>query len=1711
MAINLRIIFGLPAVAVSLGSGPLRAEFTAYNDIVTGPATHANTTGFRTNGTTSGLLKDIASGNSTPVTLSVSEVGVNHEGAASFPAAGTDAGEIFLGFIDFTEGNGNSLALSGGDTYTYSFTGMSPGSRYEFAGTACRGNNSYTNRWTLVTLQGADSFAAAHSSGSGVVTAGLAANQVAIWVGANHNATQGYIAQWTDIMPGADGAVSVVCQQYSGATPGVGSGTATGSKGYGLNCLRLKESFIVGQPSVRNIAATDLTAAGARVGGEVTEVGDGIPSVTLYWGDEDGGGNSAGWDHVVPLGVQGGSFDQIISGLSPATTYYFRFFAQNATAGVWALPTESFTSLALPPVIEHGAVTNLLATSATVHGSIIQDGGDAPSVTLFYGAADGGTSPGSWAASEDLGVQGGAVEAALSGLSDGTTYFFRYRAVNSGGTAWSGTSGSFSTPVVTLPVVENRPAEGITGITAVLGGEVVEVGGDVPTVTIYYGRADGGTVKANWEASVPGGRQSGEFSRFVVNLEPEATYHFRVLATNAAGDAWASSSFSFMTPAYTPPTIVINEIHYEEDDTTLRAEFIEICNLSASRVNVSGWSLSNGVQFIFPDETTIEGNGYLVIAESPAVMQGEFGLAGALGPWTGKLSNDGETVRLRDLSWNLIDEVDYKGGFPWPSVGKEVGSPPDSPSIQLMNPVLENELGGSWRSARPTPGFLNQIFVNNAPPQTRKVRHLPEQPGVGEGVLITAQVTDPHGVASVKLEYQVVAPGNYVPGFLAKATSLLLNQPNAPLVSNPAYTSAANWTAVPMRDDGAEGDVQVSDGVYSVALPGRVSRTLVRYRIVVEDVLGAAVRVPYSDDPGLNFAYFCYDGVPDYVAGSRSVLGAPHTYPAAEMSSVPVYHLLTNDADFSQCVAYSGGNQISRSNYDARSAYNWTGTFVYNGKVYDHMGYRLRQRNARYSGSGKRSFKFRFNRGHYIQLHDEEGKAYPQKWRTLSTHKMRGSRGNHTWGLEQAANHVMWSLMDVPASETHWGHFRVVKGTTEQPPGGNGQYLGDFYGLLLVMEEFDKRFLDARGLEPGNLYKLISSRTNGKDVQRYQAPDAVSNASDFSNIINQLRSNKSDAWLHQHVNYDEWNRYHAVVDAVRHYDVRPNTGEHLKNRAYYFEPAAGSPLGKLWLLPWDSDTSWGPNWNDGLDFAKDAIWSVGPGFERPVFRLNYKNTIREMRDLMWTEEQIDLLLESHVAKIAALVPADRDRWTSAVSTPGTGSQSTPTIESVMVDMKRFAFDGGSWTGGNDGNMEQESRDSGLSGQQGRDAYLDWLGSDTAIPNQPTGSYSGEPGFPQGGIRLSSSAFSDPQGAGSFGAMEFRVAEIADALGKAEMEWNAEWESGEISTFTPEIVVPSAAVRVGRIYRGRVRHQDSTGRWSHWSAPLEFTVTAPDVAIYVQDLMVSEVMYHPGPPTAGELAVDPTWTADEFEWIEIMNVGTEALDLSELRLTKGVEFDFVNGTKVVIAPGERLVVVENLLAFNARYGFAETPAFVVGQYAKRFSNSGELVRIAYGAGTVVREFSYLDLPPWPVGADGTGPSLELVDPAARPDHQVAANWRASGAPMGTPGSAPGGFAGDPFADDDGDGVVALIEYGLGTSDSVPGGVPATVVRTEGGGIVFEVPRNEDATDVLFAFEISSDLLNWSEIPFVEWVGPGVAKYETMTVPVRLFGRVRVEIP
>ena len=152
--------------------------------------------------------------------------------------------------------------------------------------------------------------------------------------------------------------------------------------------------------------------------------------------------------------------------------------------------------------------------------------------------------------------------------------------------------------------------------------------------------------------------------------------------------------------------IVINEIHYDVPDKTIRAEFIELHNPSSSAINVSGWRVSSAVNYDIPENTIIESGGFLVIAEDPNVILSEWGV-NAVGPWSGSLANEGEIIRLRDSSGTTVDEVDYKSGFPWPVVGSSPGY-----SIELINPILENDIGGSWRSSMGTAGTDDSILIN---------------------------------------------------------------------------------------------------------------------------------------------------------------------------------------------------------------------------------------------------------------------------------------------------------------------------------------------------------------------------------------------------------------------------------------------------------------------------------------------------------------------------------------------------------------------------------------------------------------------------------------------------------------------------------------------------------------------------------------------------------------------------------------------------------------------------------------------------------------------------------------------------------------------------------------------------------------------------------------------------------------------------------------
>ncbi len=800
--------------------------------------------------------------------------------------------------------------------------------------------------------------------------------------------------------------------------------------------------------------------------------------------------------------------------------------------------------------------------------------------------------------------------------------------------------------------------------------------------------------------------------------------------------------------------LVLNEVHYDSDPKVAFIEFVELLNTGPDPIELSGWAFTSGISVAFPSDATLGAGKYLLLAENPAALASGFTIpAGTqVFPYSGSLSNEGEKLEIRAADGSLVDSVDYRAEFPWPIASNGEGS-----SMQLLNAALDNDLGGSWRAALPTPGLPNSVFAANAPPAIRQVNHTPQVPTASTPITITAKITDPEGVASASLLYQMVAPGNFIPAYFPNDYNTVRNAPNTPLQPNPAFENPANWTPVAMRDDGTAGDILAGDGIFTVVLPGQPNRTLVRYRITTADVPGANARVPYADDPSLNFACFVYNGVPAWTATQNSVHpdGQGHIYPVSLLTAFPVYTMITRDADRSYAYAYNstgqGGLQFPKGN-GGREVYNWECALVFEGVVYDHVGWRLRQNNDRYAGDGKRSMRYRFNRGHYFQARDEDGKKLPYKWRRMNTSKMSRFGGSNNYGFYETINSKLWRMIGVECPLFFPAHFRMIDGAAEAPD----QYNGDFFGLATIVEDIDGRLLDNRGLASGNVYKLKDGVTNPLELQRNQAREAVTDGSDFLNIRNNLNATQSDAWLRNHVDWDQWTRYHAVVEAVRHYDYgTPST--HFKNRAWYFTPAPGTPFGLLRVIPHDHDASWSKGYHDNLNSTGNSIgtgfpWAAifggitrpAPGPEKAAFTREYRNFIREFRDLLWREETVNALIDDHLDLLREFSLADRDRWTGGPAAAGVESMAP--IENIAAPMKSFAFESDTMYGTN------------LVG--GRGAFLEQIAADPAIPNKPTISYTGAPGFPAGSLAFSSSAFSDPQGTGTFGKMEWRIAEVS---------------------------------------------------------------------------------------------------------------------------------------------------------------------------------------------------------------------------------------------------------------------------------------------------------------------------------------------------------------
>ncbi|MES2568519.1 MAG: lamin tail domain-containing protein, partial [Verrucomicrobiota bacterium] len=256
---------------------------------------------------------------------------------------------------------------------------------------------------------------------------------------------------------------------------------------------------------------------------------------------------------------------------------------------------------------------------------------------------------------------------------------------------------------------------------------------------------------------------------------------------------------------------------------------------------------------------------------------------------------------------------------------------------------------------------------------------------------------------------------------------------------------------------------------------------------------------------------------------------------------------------------------------------------------------------------------------------------------------------------------------------------------------------------------------------------------------------------------------------------------------------------------------------------------------------------------------------------------------------------------------------------------------------------------------------------------------------------------------------------------------------------------------------------------------------------LRGLRITEIMYNPA-------------EGNDFEFIELRNVGPAAFNLNGVRFVNGITFTF---SSLVLNPGQNVVLVANLARFRSRYGNGPN---VAGVYSGRLDNSGEEIGLQLPPPFDARILSFDYSNAWQPGSNGAGKSLVILDPLVR-----ASQWGESVAWLASPsvGGDPDGFTiatPDSFGawttfynvagsnlDTDRDGIPAAMEYALGLNPTAaadadgPASLPTPELDATGHLVLnFAIPANAMAaqlhgfSDTVYSVQASNTLGSWTTI-------------------------------
>ncbi|MEM7384689.1 MAG: lamin tail domain-containing protein, partial [Verrucomicrobiota bacterium] len=622
--------------------------------------------------------------------------------------------------------------------------------------------------------------------------------------------------------------------------------------------------------------------------------------------------------------------------------------------------------------------------------------------------------------------------------------------------------------------------------------------------------------------------------------------------------------------------LVINEIHYhppgQPEETT--AEFIEILNTGTANQALAGWRLTSAIQFEFTSETLQPGD-FLVVAADPAQLRTRHPEAlQVTGPWTGKLSNAAETIRLRDAANAIVDEVSYADDGDWAVRGKgpvdfnhrgwewSAAHDGEGKTLELRDPQVDNRRGQAWTTSlddHGSPGRAN--------PTTGPVAPMLLQPG-HEPVIPTS---------SDRIHFHTeIQPGTG----RFEAGELYFRR-----------DGEARFQSRLLQDDGEHGDGAPNDGRYGATLLPQPHRTIIEFYFRVTDNEGRTRRHPPlpsdQDDGEANFLLQVLDeAVEKNAPVSRHFL----IMTEAERARLKTIGTVTEDAKSN---AMMNATFISASPGKTTCRYN--------------VGVRNRGNTSRWMQPNNYRINFQSNEPWEGRTAiDLNGRYFFRQVAGSRLHQLAGVPANDAIPVTVQVNGTDLSLATTP-SFGHYAQLEVFDGDFADrhfpsDPDGN-LYTATFEGL------FHYPRLTSYALR----YKKKTNQSLNDYTDLQSLTDALWNSPDES-YLDQLNA---------HLRIDQWLRFFAINIFLENQETNITRG-----RSDDFALYRGLTDQRFFLLPKDLDAVLTGKGVDAGLFNATGHPAIKRFLEHPAITPRFYSMLRTVAHTSLRPETVNQTLDS---------------------------------------------------------------------------------------------------------------------------------------------------------------------------------------------------------------------------------------------------------------------------------------------------------------------------------------------------------------------------------------------------------------------------------------------------------------------------------------------------